>query len=421
MTIKFGQVLLAFLAAAISATAGFTAAVCQTQPTAAAASPEAKQAPGLPLPPGTADMAPALPGLSERLDTAYAAYKTTGSGEAYAEFLRLVKALLYESATKPAAALIKGSPSLTDVGAKAIDLGGGRIFLFPKVTASREAIVQWNEQKAQVSFVGRRHRIKKVTYTTTSHLQSLFLPPSVTLKAGHVSGPILILVGDERGSRLWLRAYRSQDGAFKEAGNYFESIPAFLTENVCGKVGFRGSDLIFSVARLGTRADGVNLPEGDSSTYRFLVRPTDNGYQLDSHLADEEQFAVIHQFLDLVAQGRTDAAKSLLADPKLLSIPKYVGLRKAGANFRIVEMAPPPTGAVRFRLVTFAKDDIIFDIGKIKDKDKQEWKSVVKAMFIAPPDAFLSEIAQHLPLYDRLVEAATPSAASGDDSASVKH
>ncbi len=354
------------------------------------------------------------PSVSQALLQAAALYKASPGTATFSEVLRQLKAALNEASLvkAPAQSVIKANPVLGELGVKVFEAGPGRIFAFPKVCFCREIIVQWVESRAEISFVGRHHR-KKVTYVTCSKLQSLLLPEAVRLKDGRiVAGKdgqrVLILCGESKGTSMWLGAYQAEGGLWRERPDYFDSIPAFLTKNVSGKVTFRDADLLFTVARVvpaATVAAGVNtgaLPESDSSTYKFWLALTESGYALESHLADEEPYRIVYQFLQAFQQGKTDSARAYLTESKLLSIPKYLGLRIPQTPYRVAEMSAPWSGGYRFRLVTFLKDDLIFDVGKVKDK------MLIKAIFIAPPDPFLQEIAKNLPLFDKISEPPPP-------------
>lgn len=382
--------------------------------------------PGGMMPPGYGMMPVALPPPSQVLQQAFGAYKANPNPAAFTEFLRIFKILLNDPATHKlsAAAIIKANPVLAEAGAKPLDAGAGRVWTFPRMPFNRELIVQWADTKAQVSFVGRRHRIKKVTYATTWRMQSVYVPANVKVKEARVAaGPegarALSLVGEENGSSLWLHAFKNVDGSWKDSPTQFDSIPAFLTQNVSGKVQFRGTDLIFLVGRVvaaTTSESGIKtgaLPEADSSTYKFWLRLSENGYVLEHRLPDEEQYRVVLAFLHAVQQSHTDAAKTMLLDSKLVSIPRYVGVKNSSTAFKVVQMASPGGGSFRYRLVTFMKDDLIFDVAKIKDR------MLIKSIFIAPADPFLQEIAKNLPQFDKISEPPPPKPA--DEQAAPKH
>jgi hypothetical protein len=364
---------------------------------AAAAAPELGQMPGEPA------ATPAGP--NPYLMQAGAALTANPSAATFAEFMRILKAMLAQPGmTKASAdAIIKANPILQQLGVKVVSAGAGRVWTFPRISYTREVIVQWADTKTNVTYTGRR-RIRQVTHTTTPRIQSLILPASVALKDAHViageqGAQYLVLVGDEGGTQLWLHAFKHVNGGWVDSPNHFDSIPSFLTTNTSGRVSFRGSDLIFNVGRVvpaaGTQA--TSLPEAESSTYRFLLKLTESGYVLQRHVPDLAQFGTVRAFLEAIANNRTDIARSYLADTKLLSIPKYVGIKGPSSTFRVVQMASPPSGAPRYRIITGQRNDLIFEVAKMKDRP------IVRAIFIAPPDPFLHELARILPTYDQLV------------------
>ena len=362
---------------------------------------------------------------AQNLANAYAAYKADPNPIAFNEVLHTFKNLLVDPIwlKQSGSAIIKHNPALIELGAKAIDAGGGRVFTFSRVNHSGEIIVQWVDQHPVTTIVGRRRKIKKITYVPHWRIQSLYLPPNVHVTSARVSGTeaarILTLVGDENGNSLWLHAFRRQDGVWKETASSLDSIPSFLVQNVSGKVAFRGSDLIFTVARLphmqlsGNGANQRALPESDASTYIFLLRLTENGYVLEHRLPDEEHYRIVYHFLQAIAHAHTDVAKSLLVDSKLVSIPRYIGLQNVSAAFHVVQMPSPSSSIFRYRLVTTLKNDLIFDVGRVKDRQ------LIKGIFIAGSDPFLNEIARNLPLFDKITE--PPAAKASKDQVPTKH
>lgn len=378
-------------------------------PTGSASPPAAATTESCP-PPAGANPAALQP--NPYLQQAGMALQAAPNAQSFAQFMQVLRGMLAQPGMNkmPAAAIIKTNPVLTQLGVKVIDAGAGRVWTFPRINYTREVIVQWFDTKAVTTFVGRRHRIKRVSYTSIARIQNMILPVSVNLKEARIIGGdegarFLVLVGDEGGSQLWLHAFKSVDGGWVDSPDHFASIPSFLTSNVSGKVAFRGTDMIFSIGRV-VPAEGTQstqLPEADSSTYRFLLKLTDTGYQLQRHVPDVAQFGTVRAFLEALANNRTDIARAMLADSKLLSIPRYVGVRGPSSTFRVVQMASPPSGAPRYRLITGQKDDLIFEIAKMKDKP------IVRAIFIAPPDPFLQEIAKVLPTYEQLVPPPAPS------------
>jgi len=217
----------------------------------------------------------------------------------------------------------------------------------------------------------------------------------------------LILVGSDKGTSLWLDSYKLNAGSFIESASWLESLPHFLTQNVSGKVTFRGADMIFSIARpvvTGKFGTTLKVAEADSATYKFWLHQTEGGYILMPHLPDEDQFQVVRQFLEALAANRTDAAKALLVEPTIVSIPKYVKVQGPSDNYRVAQLASPPSGVLRYRLITSGKDDLIFDVVTKKDK------FLIRAIFIAPPDPFVQEIGKQFPAYSRLAPPILPPA-----------
>lgn len=398
--------------AAKSSPAADSGSLIPGQPKAALPGPGVTE----PLPPTSA---------SSLLAQAVALYKTSPGPSTLSEVLRSFKTVLSDPAGQkaPAQSIIKANPCLGDLGVRALESGAGRIWFFPRIALSREIIVQWTDTRSEVTFVGRRHR-KKITSVAVGKIQSLYLPVSVRLKEAKVvagkDGPrVLILCGESNGTSLWLAAYEQSGGLWRESPDYFDCLPSFLRNDVSGRVSFRGADLLFMVARVvpaakaGLAVSGGNLPESDSSTYKFWLRLTDSGYVLESHVADEEPYRVVYQFLQAFQQAKSDLARSYLVDGKLLSIPKYLGLRIPQTPYRVAEMSSPWSGGYRFRLVTFLKNDLIFDVGKVKDK------VLIKGIFIAPADQFLQEIAKNLPLFDKISE--PPPAKNPEEAVAPRH
>jgi hypothetical protein len=382
---------------------------------ATAATPSAKSAePGNGEESEQAQTAPPPPSTSQLLQQAYQSYKSNPNPQALQEVLRLFKQLISQAGPRiPAAALVKSTPVLADMGVKALDAGAGRVFVLTRLPDVHEIVMQWADTRTSITYIGRRHRRKKVVSVTTWKVGSLILPPDITLSDARILGTAegkhsIILVGSEGGSKLWLKTFKQTEGGWSETASRLDSIPAFLTNNVSGRVSFRGPDLIFNIGRVvSSKVSGAPtaLPEAESATYRFWLHYTDQGYVVMPQLPDEGQFPIIRAFLEAIANARTDVAKSLLGDSRLLSIPKYVGLRGPFAEFKVAQMASPPSGAPRFRLITGGKNDLIFEVGRLKDR------TVIRAIFIAPPDPFLQEIAGHLPGFSQVAPSSTLQAA----------
>jgi hypothetical protein len=334
------------------------------------------------------------------LQTAIDAYRAAASTGAFSEVLKEAEQLLTNQPLgQSATAILKSNPALGQLGARALDAGQGKVWLFNKIPECHRALVEWVESKSTITYSGRRHKIKHVHVSTTRHAAWLDYPDNILLSQAHLSNQLAVLVGREHGASLWIKTFRLINGRFAQTQTQLDSIPAFLTNNMSGSVGFRGADLLLSVAPVvkdSALGQADRLPEAESCTYRFWLHLTADGYQLMRRLPDEDQFLTVKAFLACLSGNRTEQAKGLLVDEKLLSIPKYVGLKGANASFKVAQMASSPGGAARYRLITGTKDDLIFEVVRLKDR------SAIRAIFIAPADPFLAEIASELPGYEQV-------------------
>lgn len=358
----------------------------------------------------TAAEPPPPPSLySGALDQALQQYRI-GPGElTFARVLETLRPVLSQPGAMrfSPAILIKDNPGLAELKPRVLEASGARVWTFPRVPERHQVLVQWVETRQQVIQVGRKKRVDTKVFL---HAQNIALPPSVAVReAGFMSkdeARTLVLSGDSGNGSLWLSAWRPQEGGWREVPGVFESMPAFLTKNVCGHVSLRNNDLIFNIGRMVDSVDAngnhILLPEAESATYKFWVKATDGGFSIVPSIPDAEAFVTVAQFMTAVQQGRVDSTKAMLSDPRLAAIPKYLGLhgRPLDAGARVIQMVVPPARGQRFRLTGIGKDDLIFDVAKIKGVGQ------IKAIFIAPPDPFLLEAAKYFPLYSRVVEAA---------------
>jgi hypothetical protein len=368
---------------------------------------------GTPMPPGATGTAPTAepappPLLSPAFAQAAAAYRMNPSSQSFAEVLRVLKAIIVSPPGQHASsqAIIRANPALADLGPKVIDAVQGRIWTFNKVKHANEVLVQWFEVKSQTVRVRRR---TVTTHAVSTRFEALHLPSGVILREARVVGPKeaprqLILSGERYGA-LFLRAYTLADNVWHEEEGHFATIPSFLTENVSGKVTFKGADLVFVVARIPPKftPNAPNLPEADSSTYKFWLHYVGGKYVVQTRVPSEDQYAVVYSFLQAIQNNQTELAKSFLADPNLVNLLRYVSLNKPPEKpYKVVEMAVPPAGVHRFRLVTFSKNDVIFDVGHYKGRP------AIKSIFFAPADSYLREMKQYLANYDKIAPPASP-------------
>lgn len=362
--------------------------------------------PGVPASPAAE---PAVsPLFSPVLTQAAVSYRSAPSAQTFAEVIRILKAIIVSPQGQHASsqAIIKANPALAELGPKVIDAVQGRVWTFNRITHGPEILVQWFEVKSQSVRVKRRN---VTTHSVSTRFESMRLPPGVILREARVIGPKesprqLILSGELHGA-LFLRAYTLSETGWREEEGHFATIPSFLTENVSGKVTFKGADLVFVVARIPPKftPNAPNLPEADSSTYKFWLHYVDGKYVVQTRVPSEDQYAVVYSFLQAIQNNQTELAKSFLADPKLVALPRYVSLNKPPEKpYKVIEMAVPPQGIHRFRLVTFSKNDVIFDVGNHKGR------TAIKSIFFAPADPYLREMKQYLANYDKIAAPASP-------------
>ncbi|HEY9733110.1 MAG TPA: hypothetical protein V6C89_14430 [Drouetiella sp.] len=376
-----------------------------------AAKPVAKSAPSssatAPVASATAADPASNPAVARQiaLSAAVKQYKAKPDSYSWDSVWKVVRDILSQPATvkAPASAILASYPGLSELGVSVIDGEGSRVWAFPKVSDNQNVMLQWSGAVATTVQrpVGRRHKIvSQVAVTTVPHSQVLQIPAGVVLNDAHLAtgAHALTLTGNMRGSgAVWLQGYKNIEGQWTETGDVFSSIPPFLTQNLVGKASFSGNDLVLTVGGAKTAA-GKAQPT--SSGYKIVLHYVDGHYSLDARTNEEGPALVALQFIQAVQQGHSDLAKGWLADPRLISIPKYIGLnRSAGLPFKIIAMANPGTGAFRYRCMTFEKNDLIMDIGKVKN----QW--AVKALFIAPPDPLAQKLVGSLPAPEKSADA----------------
>lgn len=330
-------------------------------------------------------------------------YKAKPDAYSWEGVWKVAREILSQPATvkAPAAAILASYPGLSEVGVSVIDGEGARLWAFPKVTDSQNVLLQWSQSTSAPAPrpAGRRRAPVHVVVTTVPHAQALLIPAGVVLNDAHLAtgAHALTLTGNMRGSgAVWLQGYKNVEGQWTETGEVFSSIPPFLTQNLVGKASFSGNDLVLTVGGAKTAA---GKPQPQSSGYKIVLHFVEGHYSLDARTNEEGPALVALQFIQAVQQGHSDLAKGWLADPRLISIPKYIGLnRSAGLPFKIIAMANPGNGSFRYRCMTFEKNDLIMDIGKVKN----QW--AVKALFIAPPDPLAQKLVGSLPATEKAAD-----------------
>ncbi|MBZ0188335.1 MAG: hypothetical protein K8F91_18950, partial [Candidatus Obscuribacterales bacterium] len=289
---------------------------------------------------------------------------------------------------------IAHNPSLKDLRATVLDGGGARIWLFPNIAENRVLFVQSITIPADATAA----KIDVLDYPDSINISGARIVSSVTsttqVVRGHkktvsIQGPkYLIVSGNDRVTGLvWIKAFKPYNNTWVRTEDPFSAVPPYLIENVAGRAHFSGNNLVLSVAAPDDKPE--KLPKPKSSSYEIVLKLVGGKY----FLADGAQSAsgplpMISYFVQCLRNGRLDLAKAWLEDATLISIPKYAGLvgKTPQKPYKLVAMATPPTGAPRFRLVTYQKNDLIFDTGK----SKNQW--VIKGIFIAPSDPLAQQL-----------------------------
>lgn len=327
-------------------------------------------------------------------------------------------------------AILAANPILSDLKVKVNETGLAhtRVWSFPRSNESHAVILQ-----------------------TPGHTTVLPLPQSVAFREARITGawgatpaaapahghPVaaphpavgpryLIIMGSDRvSSSLWFHSYKFAEGQLIEAPEVFASLPAFFTQNVSGTASFSGNDIVLSVQppaapkvekaeeeQTGTVKDTISKPRKEvaSAGYKVVLKFVGGKYLLAGKLPDDAPFSVALNFAQAVAMNRPDVARAWLIDPKLISIPKYLGIiGKVNPPMRLVTMTGAGSSS-RYRLITSGKDDLVIEVGRILSPGRLKGQLAVRAIFVAPPDAFAQKLSGTLVVPQA---AATPAASAG--------
>lgn len=363
---------------------------------------------------------------SVNLQAAISNYRATSDSASWDRVMQSFKELIGQphAAKADAASIMHANPGLMEIGAKVIDAGGAKVWTFPKVSQQQSVLVQWNNFSTTQVPAGRRMRAVAVV---SPRCQVLNHSPSGAVRDARIvhriiaelqapgkpkkareAGRYLILAGNDKATgMIWLQSYRLVDGLWAESTDILSGIPPFLLQNVQGRAQFSGNDLVLNIAGKPESATETTITsKGPHSTsYKIVLHLVEGRYVMTGSGGDDGPTAVAYQFIQAVQAGRSDVAKAWLADGKLASIPNYLKLYgKSAANYKLIAMASPASGGSRFRLITYDKNDLILDVGKVK----QQW--AVKGLFIAPPDPFAQKLVNAFPSTVR------PTPASGEKS-----
>jgi hypothetical protein len=307
--------------------------------------------------------------------------------------------------------LLKRIKGINDLGIAFADGGSVKIWSFPKVAESEQLLVFWQEAVARAPVsVGRRGgRLRKaLPPLIVSRLEAINCPSGTVITSARLLalsssgatksevGRALILLGSARKTGgVFLQGYKLSSGRWIASPELFSGAPPFLIQNLTGSISFSGNNLIIG---LGTSQTATNKGADNQSAggdYKISLVFMGDHYALDQKSGGDPATTVAMQFVTAIQVGRIDLVKGWLADPKLASVPAYLGLYSRDANstpFKLIPMVVNnQNGIARFRLITFGKNDLILDVGKVKGQ------LAVKALFIAPPDALAKKIVSTSP------------------------
>ncbi len=311
--------------------------------------------------------------------------------------------------------LFKSWKALSGAGLKIVDPIGSNnavhVYTFNRVAVNtfvpqiKYALIQWNEQQAGIATNSsaknkwsQRAKVRDAKAIVVMKTQQITVPNSVdiqeanllphiapvkapvtksarlagkkskTTRVNGVSNHYLALLGtDQQSGHTWLSAMKQTSAGWSLYPDLFQDIPSFLIQSSSAKIKFSGNTLL------------VNM--GGTSGYELVMPFAEDHFAFSNKEAQDSAEAVARQFLLALQYKKVELAKIWLSDPKLVSIPGYLGLfnrSSDSASLRIANMQPPICGGARFRLITGTKDDLIIDVAKIKN----QW--LVKGLFITP-------------------------------------
>lgn len=306
-------------------------------------------------------------------------------------------------------ALISNVPGLAELKARIHDLGNhSRIFAFPHVKESHSLIYQAPAGRSVILPLPQNVALIDARVVGGVHLPATSQKTNVKGKAQAIKAVpsvpnprLLILIGNDRiNQTVWLKAYKVNDGWLAEAPEAFASLPVYFSQNVSGRASVSGNDIILTI--VSPQNPASQTVSGDTSTKPAIKAPASSGYKvvlkyangkyfLSGKAPDDAPAAIAMSFVQAIAQGKPDLAKSWLQDPKLISIPKYLNLIGRGSPpMRLV----PMTGlnVYRYRVITGNKNDLIVEVARITTAGRLRGQLAVRGLFVAPQDALAQKM-----------------------------
>ncbi|MBU6451467.1 MAG: hypothetical protein KGS72_06800 [Cyanobacteria bacterium REEB67] len=337
--------------------------------------------------------------------------------------------------------LIAANPSLSDLHVKVIDVGvkNAHLWTFPSIPENHGLIFACPGKTTTIplplSIVLRDGRVIPSSFAAPAVHPA---PAAAHGKKGHRAVPraaahapihapihaisagaappslaafgryLVLIGGDRQTNALWLKSYKLAEGPLVEAPELFASLPAFFSQNVTGKACFSGSDIVLTVqppsgpaSAADEKSDTILQSNGKTlavkptnaaiAGYKVVLKYLGGKFGLAGKLPDDAPLSVALAFAQNICAGRADVAKAWLVDPKLVSIPKYLGLiGKSTPPMRLVAMSSG--SGSRYRMITSGKNDLIIDVGRITSPGRLKGQLAVKGLFVAPSDAYAAKM-----------------------------
>lgn len=305
---------------------------------------------------------------------------------------------------------IQSNRSLSDFRVKVNELGIGKVWSFQLPKESHTALFQSNQGRVFVIPMPQLTALRDAKFLSgaaaapaKSAGKQPAKPNAAPAKA--VGNYLAFIGGDRQNGTLWFKGYKLEGGTLFEAPELFSTLPPFFTQNVTGRASFSGNDIVLTilppqvtepaVAKDDIKPEKKAAPVG----YKVLLKFAGNHYVISGKLPDDGPQSVAMTFAQSLAANRLEIAKAWLIDPKLISVPKYLGLiGRTTPPMRLVPMSGPNSGGSRYRLVTGTKDDLIIEVGRILQAGRLKGQIAIRALFVAPPDAFAQSIGGSLVL-----------------------
>lgn len=336
------------------------------------------------------------------LTNSAAEYKTSSDDVSWNNYFNVLKDALASPGMVHAdmQLFIQSNPSLAEFKMKVNELPAGRVISFPQIRESHTVLFQTRQGRVFLVPMPPLTALREVKQLSGAQ-PSDKAPAKSSGKSGETAGPLNYLAfigGDRMNSTLWFKGYKMNAGTLFEAPELFSSLPPFFTQNVTGRASFAANDIVLTIlppVSPDAKAEedkSLPKPKAQPVGYKVMLKFLGNKYAISGKLPDDGPMSVALNFAQAVASNKPELAKAWLIDPRLVSIPKYIGIMgRVSPPMRLVSMSGPASGGARYRLVTGSKDDLIIEVGRILS-GKLKGQVAIRALFVAPPDSFAQSL-----------------------------